>query len=129
MNDSELIERAIKALEHSYAPYSNFHVGSAVLCKNGRVFSGCNVENASYGACNCAERTAIFKAISEGCVDFDKIAIVSDGDDFPYPCGICRQVMSEFSPDLKVIVASKKGKKMVKSLKELLPYAFALKDE
>ena len=100
MDVERLIEEAMKAREMAYAPYSEFRVGAALLDGDGTIYSGCNIENASYGACNCAERTAIFKAVSEGAGDFRAIAIVGGKDknvtEFCPPCGICRQVMSEF---------------------------------
>ena len=100
MTDNELVVKAKEALEYSYSPYSHFAVGAALLSTDGQVFTGCNIENSSFGATNCAERTAIFKAVSEGVKDFKAIAIVCSGDQPAYPCGICRQVMSEFfNPD------------------------------
>ena len=109
MTDYDLIELAKQASENSYSPYSKFKVGAALLCKDGTVFSGCNVENASFGATNCAERTAIFAAIINGHRDFSKIAVVgiSDGkiNNFTPPCGICRQVLSEFcGSDFSIIL-------------------------
>ena len=126
MTNEELIKLAFKAKENSYAPYSNFHVGAALLCEDGSVFSGCNIENGSFGATNCAERTAIFKAVSEGKRNFKKIAIVSDSEDYTYPCGICRQVMSEFSKDFEVVMANNKGEYIVENLSEILPHMFTL---
>lgn len=127
----ELIRRAISARAFSYAPYSNFMVGAAVLTEKGQIFSGCNIENASYGATNCAERTAIFKAVSEGHKKIEAIAIVGGMKDADfvdtYPCGICRQVLSEFAdPDLPVILAVSESQYRMVSLSELLPYAFDL---
>lgn len=114
MNPKVLINLAIEARENAYAPYSNFKVGAALLCENGEIFTGCNIENAAYGPTNCAERTAFFKAISEGIRRFSSIAIVGylDTDDkahkYAYPCGICRQVMMEFcDPDSFTIIAAK----------------------
>lgn len=104
MEYEELINKAIKAQEFAYAPYSSFRVGAALLCDNGKVFTGCNVENASFGATNCAERTAIFKAISEGETNFLAIAITSSSKKYTYPCGICRQVISEFSPFMDIVL-------------------------
>ena len=105
MTDNELVAKAKEALEYSYSPYSHFAVGAALLSTDGQVFTGCNIENSSFGATNCAERTAIFKAVSEGVKDFKAIAIVCSGDQPAYPCGICRQVMSEFfNPDTRIIV-------------------------
>ena len=96
MTDERLVSLAKEAMERAYAPYSNFKVGAALLTSDGFYFTGCNVENASYGATNCAERTAMFKAVSEGFTHFSKIAIVSSSGTFTPPCGICRQVMTEF---------------------------------
>ena len=126
MTNEDLVKLAFKAKENSYAPYSNFHVGAALLCKDGSVFTGCNIENAAYGPSNCAERTAIFKAVSEGKREFSKIAIVSDSEDYTYPCGVCRQVMSEFSNDLEVIMANNKGEYIAESLPQILPHMFKL---
>lgn len=128
----DLIKKASSMLEFSYAPYSNFHVGAALLTKNGKFFTGCNIENATYGATNCAERTAFFKAISEGEKEFCAIAIVGGKngkiDDFCSPCGICRQVMAEFcSKDFKIILANSKNEIKTFSLEELLPESFSLK--
>lgn len=128
----DLIKKASSMLEFSYAPYSNFHVGVALLTKNGKNFTGCNIENATYGATNCAERTAFFKAISEGEKEFCAIAIVGGKngkiDDFCSPCGICRQVMAEFcSKDFKIILANSKNEIKTFSLEELLPESFSLK--
>lgn len=131
MDNQQLITMALKARENAYAPYSDFLVGAAVLTKDGEVYTGCNIENASYGATNCAERTAIFKAVSEGHTEFVKVAIVGGkrGEavtDFAYPCGVCRQVMAEFSKpeDFKVIVAKSTDEYIEKSLDELLPLSF-----
>ena len=126
MDNWELINLAEKAMENAYAPYSKFKVGAALLCSDGRVYTGCNIENASYGASNCAERTAVFKAISEGKREFIKIAIVSSGGDFTYPCGICRQVLSEFMPNGSIVLFSKEQGIKEFTLNELLPYAFKL---
>lgn len=128
----DLIKKASSMLEFSYAPYSKFHVGAALLTKNGKIFTGCNIENATYGATNCAERTAFFKAISEDEKDFYAIAIVGGKngkiDDFCSPCGICRQVMAEFcSKDFKIILANSKNEIKTFSLEELLPESFSLK--
>ena len=102
MDLSELIQKAQEAKEKAYVPYSGFHVGAALLCKDGTIFTGCNIENAAYGPTNCAERTAIFKAVSEGYREFQVIAIISDSKELTSPCGVCRQVMAEFcEPDLK----------------------------
>lgn len=126
MNDIELIEIAEQQLEYSYAPYSDFKVGAALLSKDGKVYTGCNIENASYGASNCAERTAVFKAVSEGCKEFSAIAIVSSADILTYPCGICRQVLAQFAPDIKIILKGKNEGIKTFTLSELLPYSFTL---
>ena len=125
-----LIERAMEARRFSYAPYSHFSVGAALLGTDGKIYTGCNVENASYGATNCAERTAVFKAVSEGCTSFTAIAISGgkigeDPADYAYPCGICRQVLSEFTgPDFEVYVAKSVEDYKKYHLNELLPCSF-----
>ena len=122
----ELIRLAYEGKERSYAPYSGFQVGAALLAENGTVYLGCNIENAAYSATNCAERTAIFKAVSEGVKDFKAIAIVCSGDQPAYPCGICRQVMSEFfNPDTRIIVEEGGGLKTY-TMSEILPDSFSL---
>ena len=136
MNYDDLVKTAIEMTNRSYVPYSHFHVGAALLDKNGKVWTGCNIENATFGATNCAERTAIFKAVSEGVKDFEAIAVAggpedSDGkpvlEDFCPPCGICRQVLAEFcTRDFKVILANSKGEQKVFTLAELLPESFSL---
>lgn len=127
MNDNELLEIAKNAMEYAYAPYSNFKVGAALLCSDGTVFTGCNIENASYGASNCAERTAIFKAVSEGKRNFSAIAIVSSSGDETFPCGICRQVMGEFAPELRIILQRSDGTPSVYLFKDIMPKFFSLK--
>ena len=131
MDNQQLIKAALNAREHAYAPYSYFAVGAAVLTKDGQVYTGCNIENASYGATNCAERTAIFKAVSDGSCEFVKVAIVGgkvgeEITEYAYPCGVCRQVMAEFSnpKELKVIVAKSEEEYLEKTLEELLPNSF-----
>lgn len=126
MTDEELLKLANEARKNSYAPYSNFHVGAALLGKNGKVYKGCNVENAAYGPTNCAERTAIFNAVVDGCRDFEKLAIIADSPEPAYPCGVCRQVMSEFCDDLKLILANNKGEYIEDSLANILPHMFSL---
>ena len=126
MTDTELLDLAAEAMKNAYAPYSKFCVGAALLCKDGTVFTGCNIENASYGAANCAERTAIFKAVSEGHREFSAIAIVSSGGGETYPCGICRQVMAEFSSNLRVILRDIEGKPVSYNFKDMMPYIFSL---
>ncbi len=126
MDDTKLLNAADAAMEHAYAPYSRFKVGAALLCADGSVFTGCNVENSSYGASCCAERTAIFKAVSEGKKDFRAIAIVSSSGGETYPCGICRQVMTEFSPDMRVVLRGRDGKIVCYKVSDLLPEFFSL---
>ncbi|HOC53126.1 MAG TPA: cytidine deaminase [Caldisericia bacterium] len=123
----ELISLAKKACSNAYAPYSKFNVGAALLTKNGKIFTGSNIENASYGATVCAERVAIFKAVSEGEREFESIAIYTNADKLSFPCGICRQVMIEFSKDLIIILSNEKEKKIY-TLKEILPYPFTNED-
>lgn len=123
MTYQELVNKAYEAMEFAYTPYSKFNVGAALLTKSGKVYTGCNIEFASYGATNCAERTAIFKAISEGEKDFKAIAVVSSSKDYTYPCGICRQVIVEFGKDIDIIVA--KGEAFeVYTIDDLLPKSF-----
>lgn len=130
MDLTELIQKAQEAKEKAYVPYSGFHVGAALLCKDGTIFTGCNIENSAYGPTNCAERTAIFKAVSEGYREFKAIAIISDSKELTSPCGVCRQVMAEFcEPDFEVIMLSCDGRYGSATLEELLPYAFSLKKE
>ncbi len=125
MDERELIKKAFEAKEYAYAPYSNFRVGAAVLTKSGKIFTGCNIECASYGGTNCAERTALFKAISEGERQFKAIAIISDKDDNTFPCGICRQVILEFGRDIQIITGTLGGKIKKFSIEELLPHSFS----
>jgi cytidine deaminase len=124
MREKILIERAKKARERAYAPYSKFKVGAALLTKRGKVYTGANVENATFGLTVCAERVALFKAVTNGEKNFVKIAVVADKDEPATPCGACRQVLSEFTSDLKIICANLKGKKERYSLRKLLPEAF-----
>lgn len=125
MTNSELMLAAKQAYDYSYAPYSNFNVGAALLTKKGKVYTGCNIENASYGATNCAERTAIFKAVSDGEQDFIKIAVAAKDGSTAYPCGICLQVIQEFMPEAEIIL--EQDDKLVSfSLKDLLPFGFTL---
>ena len=130
MMKEELIAEAFKAMKNSYAPYSNFHVGAALECKDGRVFYGANIENASYGATNCAERSAVFSAYSNGVRkdDIEALAIVADGDTVATPCGICRQVLSELLKADTPIYMSNGKETMVSCMKELLPSAFSMED-
>lgn len=128
LTDQELIEAARQAREKAYVPYSHFPVGAALLTDDGKLYTGCNIENASYGLANCAERTAIFKAVSEGHHRFAVIAVIADTEGPVSPCGACRQVMSEFGADARVILANSKGRVQVTSVKELLPGAFQTTD-
>lgn len=127
---AELAEAALRARSHAYVPYSNYTVGAALLTEAGNIYLGCNIENATYGATNCAERTAFFKAVSEGEREFRAIAIAGgiaghNPVDYAYPCGICRQVMKEFcSEDFEIIVAKSSTDYRVFTLAELLPYGF-----
>ena len=127
MTDKELLELAIKARELAYAPYSNHKVGAALLGKSGKIYTGCNVENAAYSPTNCAERTAVFKAVSEGEREFTAIAIVGGvGELSPIcaPCGVCRQVLAEFCDgDLRIVLGTPEAIK-VTTLAEVLPYSF-----
>lgn len=127
-----LMTKAQEARKNSYSPYSHFRVGAALLCKNGKIFTGCNIENAAYTPGNCAERTAIFKAVSEGERDFEALAIVGgkEGEtaDFCAPCGVCRQVIAEFcNKDFKIVLGNEE-KFQAYTLGELLPFAFTEKD-
>lgn len=128
-----LIDKAFEMLKYSYVPYSKFHVGAGLLAKNGKIYGGCNIENSAFGPTNCAERTAFFKAISEGVKDFEAIAIVGGPNgivkNYCAPCGICRQVMSEFcSSDFKIILAKDKNTYKIFTLDEILPLRFNLNE-
>jgi cytidine deaminase len=124
----KLIKEAEKARKRAYTPYSKFKVGAAVLSSDGKIFSGCNIENASFGMSVCAERVAIFKAISEGSTKFKAIAVIGDTDKPCSPCGACRQVISEFGEEILLIMANLKGDVKIKKIGELLPEAFGKKD-
>ncbi len=119
-----LIEAAIDARHHAHAPYSHFHVGAALEAIDGRVFTGCNVENATYGLSVCAERVAIFKAISEGVRKFQRIAVSADTDVLTPPCGACRQILWEFCGNIEVTLTNLKGKTETLHLKDLFPRPF-----
>jgi cytidine deaminase len=125
MTDHELVSKAVEMQKFSYIPYSRFPVGAALLCGDGRVFTGCNVENAAYGSTICAERTALVKAVSEGYTSgFAAIAIAGQGGDYCWPCGACRQMLYEFAPDLRVLAVRGDGQFMEASLRNLLPHGF-----
>lgn len=129
MEDKDLVKLAIEARDMAYVPYSKFPVGAAVETEDGSIFSGCNIENASFGATNCGERTAIFKAVSEGHKVIKKIAVVGDMSTFTAPCGICRQVIAEFaSEDLEIILIKNEEEYMKKTLEDILPGAFTKED-
>lgn len=130
MNILELISEAYKAKEFSYAPYSHFHVGAALCTDSGRIYRGCNIENAAYSPTNCAERTAFFKAVSEGERQFSGIAIVGDKEEYLAPCGVCRQVMMEFCDpkEFQVILAKNPTDYKVYTLEDLFPGAFSAND-
>ena len=132
MTPEKLVELAKEAMTHAYAPYSGYKVGAALLCADGTVYQGCNVENAAYSPTNCAERTAIFKAVSEGEREFTAIAIVGGMDaaiaDFCAPCGVCRQVLAEFcDPDFRVVLGTP-DKPQAFAFKDILPYGFGKND-
>ncbi len=125
MTDQELVQKAIEMQKFSYVPYSHFPVGAALLCEDGRVFTGCNVENAAYGSTICAERTALLKAVSEGCrTGWTAIAIAGTGSDYCWPCGACRQMLYEFAPNLRVLAARGDGSFVEMELAQLLPRGF-----
>ena len=130
----EMIDQAIRQMDFSYVPYSRFRVGAALLAKNGKLYAGCNIENAAYTPTNCAERTAFFKAVSEGVTEFDGICVVGGKDgvltDYASPCGVCRQVMMEFcDPDeFQIILAKSRQEYKIYTLRELLPQGFGPAD-
>lgn len=129
METKQLVEQAIKAREKAYVPYSKFQVGAALLTENDSLFLGCNIENASFGMTNCAERTAIFKAVSEGEQKIKAIAVVGDTEGPISPCGACRQVIAEFcETDTLIVLANLKGDMKETSINELLPGFFSSKD-
>ena len=119
-----LISAASRARENAHAPYSHFRVGAALRAKSGRIFTGCNVENSSYGLTLCAERVAVFKALSEGERGFDAVAVVTDTDRLTPPCGACRQILWDFCPDAEVVLANLSGKIIMRRMSDLLPDAF-----
>lgn len=124
VTDRDLLDMAMRALRNSYSPYSRFRVGAALLTSDGKIFCGTNVENASYGLSICAERVAVFKAVSEGHTSFVRIAVVSEARNPVFPCGACRQVLHEFSPGIELVLLGKDGSPLVVRLDELLPHAF-----
>ncbi len=127
MSENEkLIAAAAQAMTNAYAPYSNFKVGAALLTADGKIYTGCNIENISYGATVCAERCAIFKAVSEGERSFTKLAIVSSSGEKTFPCGMCRQVIEEFMPDGEIILSGSDGIEVF-SVKSLMPHGFHTK--
>ncbi|NLC76778.1 MAG: cytidine deaminase [Clostridia bacterium] len=129
MNYEKLLEEAKKASAAAYAPYSRFSVGAALLTASGEIFTGCNVENASYGLTICAERVAVTKAVSAGFREFEAIAVYAPTQEPISPCGACRQVLAEFGPDADVVMGNARGAYVVAKVKELLPGAFTLKTE
>ncbi|MCR5096829.1 MAG: cytidine deaminase [Erysipelotrichaceae bacterium] len=130
MSNEELINEAFKAMKNAYAPYSKYHVGACVLCKDGKTFYGANIENASYGATNCGERSAVFAAYSCGYrkEDIEAIAIVTDGERLGTPCGICRQVLSELLKQDTPILLSNRKETRITNINELLPDQFGAED-
>lgn len=129
MDKKKYIEEANKMLEKAYIPYSKFPVGALLVTKEGKIYTGCNIENASYGLCNCAERTAIFKAVSEGERDFSYLVITGETDGPISPCGACRQVIAEFcEPKMPVLLTNVKGDEKEVTVEQLLPGAFSIQD-
>ena len=129
MTPEKLVSMALEAMQHAYAPYSGYKVGAALLCSDGKVYCGANIENAAYGPSNCAERTAIFTAVFEGERDFEAIAVVGGKDgvasDFFPPCGVCRQVMLEFcGPEFQIYMGKQDGTYQSIALKDFMPYGF-----
>ncbi|MEW4232744.1 cytidine deaminase [Bacillus thuringiensis] len=129
MDKKKYIEEANKMLAKAYIPYSKFPVGAALVTKEGKIYTGCNIENASYGLCNCAERTAIFKAVSEGERNFSYLVITGETDGPISPCGACRQVIAEFcDPKMPVLLTNVKGDEKEVTVEQLLPGAFSIDD-
>ena len=124
MTEKELCQKAMDMLQRSYVPYSHFPVGAALECEDGTVFTGCNIENAAFSPTICAERTAIFKAVSEGHRKFRRIAIAARSAEHCVPCGVCRQVIREFAPELEIICLNEKGEAKHFTLPQLLPHGF-----
>lgn len=123
--EEEIIAAAKSARQLAYAPYSHFKVGAALLADDGQIFTGCNIENASYGLTNCAERTALFKAVSEGVRDFQLLVVCTDSPKLTAPCGACRQVLAEFAPNMPILLVNLQNECQRTSVKELLPLAFS----
>jgi cytidine deaminase len=128
MTDLELYQKAVEQLKNSYAPYSKFAVGAALLTEEGNLYTGCNIESAAYSATICAERTALVKSVSEGDLKIASLAVASSSGDFTFPCGICRQMLVEFNPNLRIIVGNQQDQLKVFLLKELLPEAFTAQE-
>lgn len=130
MDLDKLVLAAIEIREQAYVPYSKFKVGAAALFEDGNIYKGCNIENASYGATNCAERTAIFNGVSKGNRTLKAIAVIGDTNSYTFPCGICRQVMAEFAEDgnVKLIIIKNEKEYLIKTLDEVLPGSFTKKD-
>ena len=124
MTREELKAAAVTMLDRAYCPYSHFAVGAALECADGTVFTGCNIENAAFSPTICAERTAVVKAVSEGHTDFVRIVVAGRCESFCVPCGVCRQVLREFAPDMEIICLNSKGEEQVFTLSELLPHSF-----
>ena len=124
---TKLLKEAESARLKAYVPYSEFKVGASVLTKEGKIFSGCNIENASFGLTICAERVALFKAVSEGFNQFEALAVICDTADPCFPCGACRQIIHEFGGEIVIICSNLNGKTMIKKIRELLPHAFTKK--
>ena len=124
MTDRKLISIATDVMQNSYSPYSRFKVGAAVECSDGSVFTGCNIENAAFGATMCAEASAVASAVSSGKRSFTRIAIISEGNAYCFPCGTCRQLLNEFSQDIEVLCARADGRYVSYSLAALLPMPF-----
>lgn len=128
MDIKDLINKALEAREKAYVPYSDFKVGAALLAKSGNIYTGCNIESASYTPTICAERTAISKAVSEGDKEIDAIAVVGDSQEYTYPCGVCRQVIREFGKDATLIIAKSEDEYRIYKLEDLLPFSFGPED-
>jgi cytidine deaminase len=124
MVEKELISQAIEASKKAYAPYSKFHVGASLLTKSGKIIQGCNVENASYGLCNCAERTALFTAYTQGERDIEKLVVYVDRAPFTAPCGACRQVIVELAPNAEILLVNNKNEIKRLTVEQIMPYSF-----